>query len=73
MVAGQTPVSVTSTSGVKVTAQNTLSTDLNNAKLSPPQTQAEQAYSVPNPTISVPGGYKLSFDTLACALVDHLQ
>ena len=46
MVAGQTPVSVTSSSGVKVTAQNTLSTDLQNAKLSPPQTQAEQAYRV---------------------------
>ena len=55
MVAGQAPVSVTSSSGVKVTAQNTVSNDLHNAKLSPPQTQAEQAYSVPNPTIFVPG------------------
>ena len=55
MVAGQSPVSVTSSSGVKVTAQNTLASDLNNAKISPPQTQEEQAYSVPNPTISVPG------------------
>ena len=55
MVAGQTPVSVTSSSGVKMTAQYTLSTDLKNAKLSPPQTQAEQAYGARSPTISVPG------------------
>ena len=38
-----------------MTAQYTLSTDLKNAKLSPPQTQAEQAYGARSPTISVPG------------------
>ena len=55
MVAGQSPVSVVSTSGVKVTAHNSLTTDLNGAQLSPPQTDAEIAYAVPKPTIMVPG------------------
>ena len=63
MVAGQSPVSVVSTSGVKVTAQNSLTTDLSNAQLSPPQTTAEVAYAVPKPTITVPGNGMAACDS----------
>ena len=55
MVAGQSPVSITSSTGVKAQLMNTLSTDLTSAALNPPLSDADQAYGTPQPRISVPG------------------
>ena len=55
MVAGQTPVAITSSTGVKAQMMNTLSTDLTGAALNPPLSEADQAYGTRQPRISVPG------------------
>ena len=55
MVPGQTPVAITSSTGVKAQMMNSLSSDLTGAALNPPLSQADQAYGTPQPRISVPG------------------